>query len=139
MHSSKPGYIFLVTILVIGVIATATATSLLLLGWAAEQNGLLVMQSNQAFEYAQTCMEQTLLELKKDNTYAGDRTVAFTTGLTGTCDIELIAGVGNENRSVCVTGYSGDSVRRLEINIARIYPSLRINSWQEVTDFSLCD
>jgi len=136
MHRARPGYIFLVTVLVIGVVASATASSLMLLGWAAEQNGLLLVQTNQAYEYAQTCMERTLYELRTDLSHAGDKTITFT---YGSCQIELVGGDGNENRTICITGYSGDSVRRLEMSIARIYPSVRIRSWQEVAEFSLCD
>ena len=134
-HRSRPGYIFLVTVLVIGVIATATASSLLLLGWAAEQNGLLMQQTNQAFEYAQTCAERAMRSLRSDLGYVGETTYAFS---LGSCEIKTIGGAGNEKRTLCVAGYSGDSVRRMEASIDRLYPTVTIRSWQEVSAFSLC-
>lgn len=132
---SRPGYIFLITVLVIGVIATATASSLLLLGWAAEQNGLLVQQSAQAYEFAQTCAERGLREMRRDLNYAGNTTFSFE---RGSCTIGRIGGAGNEKRMLCVEGYSGDSTRRMELSIDRLYPTVTIRSWEEVSSFSLC-
>jgi hypothetical protein len=129
------GYIFLVTILVVGVIAAATATSLLLLAWAAEQNGLIVVQSQRAYEYTQTCGERALRLLRKDASYGGSSSYSFT---YGSCSIGVISGAGNEDRDVCVTGTSGDSTRRMQIEIKRIYPSVLIENWKEVEAFTLC-
>jgi len=137
MHppSQHPGYIFLISVLVIGVIAAATSTSLLLLGWAAEQNGLLLVQSARSYEYAQTCIERSLRALRADVSYSGNETIAFT---FGSCQINAITGSGNDDRNICVTGYSGDSVRRVEVHVDAVYPSGSIESWQEVSSFTGC-
>lgn len=132
---SRDGYIFLVTVLVIGVIASATAASLMLLGWAAEQNGLLLVQSTQAYEYAQTCAERTLRELRSDLGYAGNVTVTFE---RGSCQIHSIGGSANENRHICITGLSGDAVRRVQVDVAALFPSVRVRTWEEVSSFTLC-
>jgi len=134
-HQSHNGYVFLVTVLVVGVIATVTATSLMLLGWAAEQNGQLVAQSTQAFEYAQACVERTLRDLRYDPAYAGSGTINFT---YGTCSVSRIAGHGNDDRAICSTGISGQNTRRLEVQILQLYPSVVVQSWREVSSFSLC-
>lgn len=131
----RDGYIFLVTVLVIGVIASATAASLMLLGWAAEQNGLLLVQSTQAYEYAQTCVERTLRELRSDLGYSGNITITFD---RGSCVINTIGGSGNENRYVCITGFSGDAVRRIQVDVAALIPTVRVRSWEEVSAFTLC-
>lgn len=133
--SSRPGYIFLITILVIGSIATATATSLLLLGWAAEQNGLLVAQSTQAYEYAQACVERGLRELRSDLSYAGSESFTFT---RGTCALMGIGGNGSMNRTICAEGQSGDATRRIEVAIDTLLPSVTVQSWNDVSSFSLC-
>lgn len=133
--SSHNGYVFLITVLVIGSIASATAASLMLLGWAAEQNGKLVVDSAQAYEYAQTCAERALRALRLDLAYIGNESVTFA---QGSCDIRRIWGKGNENRKMCITGYSGDSVRRVQIDVLSLYPSVRIKSWQEVSSFTFC-
>ncbi len=129
------GYVFLITVLVVGVIATVTATSLMLLGWAAEQNGQLVAQSTQAFEYAQTCIERTLKNLLNDPAYAGSGTLTFD---YGTCTVHNIGGQGNDARSICSEGISGNNTRRLEVQITRLYPSIQVRSWKEVSAFTAC-
>lgn len=135
LPSSRPGYIFLVSVLVIGVIASATATSLMLLGWAAEQNGLVVVQTSRAFEYAQTCAERAIRSLRADPGYAGGHETQFE---WGACEVLAIGGGGNTDRSVCIEGSSGDHVRRMEIDIERLFPSTVIASWKEVPEFTLC-
>ena len=54
----RNGYVFLISVLVIGAIAATTAISLILLGLASEQSGLSVIQSSQAYELAQACAER---------------------------------------------------------------------------------
>lgn len=135
IRSTHQGYVFLVTVLIVGVIATVTATSLMLLGWAAEQNGQLVAQSAQAFENAQTCVERTLKNLRYDLAYSGSGTTTLT---NGTCTIRTVAGQGNDNRAICSEGVFGQNTRRLEVSISRVYPSVVVQSWREVPAFSLC-
>ncbi len=131
----RPGYMFLVSVLFIGAIATATSVSLMLLGWAAQQNGQLVAQSTQAFEYAQTCAERTLRNLRYDPAYAGSGTITLS---DGSCAVRSVTGQGNDTRVICSTGYSGQNTRRLEVVVSRLYPSVIVQSWREVSSFSLC-
>jgi hypothetical protein len=133
--SSHPGYIFLVSVLMIGVIASTTLLSLLLLGWAAEQNGQLGVQSEQAFEYMETCAERALRSLRLDPTYQGDTQYSFN---MDSCYIHSIGGSGNLDRTLCVQGVSGNITRRMEIRISRLFPVVVIKSWQEVSSFSAC-
>lgn len=133
--SSRPGYAFLVTVLVIGVIATATATSLMLLGWAAEQNGLLVSQSAQAEANARSCVERTLRRLRIEPTYAGNETWTLE---RGTCVVHAVAGDGINDRRVCVEGKHGKSTRRFQMNVAELFPNVKASSFSEVVEFSLC-
>lgn len=133
--SSRPGYAFLVTVLVIGVMATATATSLMLLGWAAEQNGFLIERSAQAEEYAKGCLERTFRRLRLEPTYAGNETVTFP---KGSCYVRPVAGDGVNDRRVCVEGRSGQTTRRFQVEIEELFPRIKTASFAEVVDFSLC-
>jgi hypothetical protein len=132
---SHPGYIFLVSVLIIGAIGATTVVSLLLLGWAAQQNGYLVQQSQQAFEYGQTCVERSLRALRLDPSYGGNETVTFA---QGSCVIHSVGGAGNGEHTLCVEGKSGKSSRRFELSILQLFPRVKIGSWQEVAAFSLC-
>ena len=132
---SRDGYAFLVTVLVIGVMATATATSLMLLGWAAEQNGFLIERAGQADEYAKACIERTFLRLRTEPTYAGGETVTFP---KGSCVIHPVAGDGVNDRRVCVEGRSGNTVKRLQVAVSQLFPSIKTSSFAEVVAFTLC-
>lgn len=131
----RDGYAFLVTVLVIGVMATATATSLMLLGWAAEQNGFLYERSGQAEEYAKSCIERTFRRLRTEPTYAGGETMTFA---KGSCVIHPVAGDGINDRRICVEGTSGRSTRRFQLNVSDLFPRIKTSSFAEVAAFTLC-
>lgn len=133
--SQHPGYVFLVTVLVTGMIAATSALSLLLLAWAAEQNGYLFWESAQAFEYAQTCAERTLRTLRTDLSYAGDEAFAFQ---HGACEVLGLDGTGNKERVLCVEGTVGQAVRRIQITVSQVLPTTLVSSWDEVASFSHC-
>ncbi len=133
--SSRPGYAFLLMVLIVGVIAAATATSLMLLGWAAEQNGFLLERSAQAEEYAKSCVEQTFRTLRLDPSYAGGETRIFP---KGSCIIHPVVADGVNDRRLCVEGVSGSSMRRFQVNIEELFPRLAISSYEEVASFTLC-
>lgn len=133
--SAHPGYIFLVSVLMIGVISSTTLLSLLLLGWAAEQNGQLSVQSQQSLEYMQTCAERSIRSLRLDPTYTGEERYRFG---SDSCYIRVIGGSGNNDRTICLEGLSGNVTRRMEIRVSALFPSVVIRSWQEVSAFSYC-
>lgn len=135
LSSSHPGYMFLVTVLVIGAMSAATAVSLMLLGWAAEQNGYLVQQTAQADEYARSCFERAVRTLRADPSYAGSETITFS---IGSCFIRPVTGDGWNDRRLCIEGRSGQSVRRLEATVSELFPTVRLSSFAEVANFSLC-
>lgn len=132
---SRPGYAFLLMVLIVGVIAAATATSLMLLGWAAEQNGFLLERSAQAEEYAKSCIEQTFRVLRLDPSYAGGETRTFP---KGSCVIHPVVADGVNDRRVCVEGVSGSSIRRFQVSIEELFPRLAISTYEEVPTFTLC-
>ena len=132
---SRPGYIFLISILMIGVVAMAAMTSLLLISIGIARSGLALQQSVQASALAHTCAERALLSLWKDSGYSGNEALVFA---EGECDVLRTNGTGNENRSVCIEGRTGETVRRFEILIGRVLPSIQITSWREVDNFTAC-
>ena len=133
--AARPGYVFLVSVLVIGAIASTTAVSLVLVGLAAGQTGFAVSQSAQALGNANTCLERTLRSLRLDLTYAGGETFTLT---TGTCTVHDIGGAGNAHRAVCVEGQVRETVRRLQADLDEVFPAVKVDSWREVEEFTLC-
>lgn len=135
LRSTHDGYILLITILVIGAIASAILSSLMLLGISANHVSFSVLQAGQSLANAQACAEYGLIKLRQTPSYAGNE---FITIGTDQCEILTIGGIGNNNRVLCTEGKIGDSVRRLEIVINQVLPQTKIYSWQKVAVFSLC-
>jgi len=135
-RSGHRGYVLLITILIIGAIASAILSSLLLLGISSAQISLSVQQSKEALAAAQGCAEYALLQLRTSPTYAGNE---FKTLGQNQCEILTIGGIGNNNRTICTEGTAGDAIRRLEIAVSQILPQTRVFSWQEAALFTLCE
>ena len=123
---NRPAYTFLMSVLFIGAIATAVSGSVMLLGWRSMRNGQALEESSQAFAQAFLCSERALMNLLNNTYYSGDESIVQ---YGGECYILPVGGAGNENRTVCAEGVHGDSVRRLEVIVERILPSVRIFSW----------
>ncbi len=134
-NGTKPGYILLITVVIIGAISSAILASLLLLGNSSSVVSFSIHQSANAEAYSQACAEYALQKLRNDPNYSGNETKIFA---SGTCDILPIGGIGNENRLLCTEGVSGDAVRRLQIIIERVLPKVRIGTFEEVPVFTLC-
>jgi hypothetical protein len=129
----RQGYVFLVSVLIIGAIATAMMASLTLLGLSSEQNGFAYLSSVRAEEYARNCAERAFRSLQSDLTYDGGEQITFT---YGSCVIRHTGGSGNGDRTLCIEALSGRVTRRMEIALLRVYPRITVSSWSIVTDFS---
>ncbi|MDD4287056.1 MAG: hypothetical protein PHO20_00505 [Candidatus Peribacteraceae bacterium] len=132
---ARCGYIFLLSIIMVGAVAVATLGSLLMIGVGSLQIGFTVRQSEQARLLAQTCAERALRALWEDTSYTGVEELTFD---EGQCDILRVGGSGNDGRSVCAEGRVGPTVRRYEILLERILPSIRVSVWREVEQFAAC-
>ncbi|MFA6523775.1 MAG: hypothetical protein WCS85_05405 [Candidatus Peribacteraceae bacterium] len=132
---SRDGYVLLISVLAIGLIASSTVASLLLLGGASEKTAWSTSLSLQAMENARTCVERAFLELRADPTYAGDASLTLP---NGSCELRPVGGTGNDTRTICASGEKMGVTRRLEVQAATIFPRLEIDFWREVASFTLC-
>ncbi len=133
--TQRPGYVFLISVLFVGAIAMSTAATLVVLGVGSMKSSIATMQSMQAMHNAETCVERALKSLRASASYAGNETLALT---SGTCVLRPIGGSGNLNRIICAKGIVGTIVRRVEVQVSALRPIGMIKSWQEVADFHLC-
>jgi hypothetical protein len=133
---SRPGYIFLMSVLFTGIIGMAAVLSMLLLSWASEQSGLTFAQTNQALTLANTCLEYAFQEIRKNPHYAGGDTLVLQN--RGTCDILAIQRQG-DNRIFCTKGTYGQAIRRLEARISQLFPTPIVRSYKEVKDSGACN
>ncbi len=137
-YKLRRGYVFLITVLFVGIVGLSIMSTYFILSTAALQNGWSLEQSAQALGYAETCAEHALRELTENSNYGGQDTFNFMDDITGTCEVLRVGGSGNNNRTVCAEGIAGTSTRRLEILVDQILPTVKISSWQEVFLFTAC-
>ena len=126
---SRPGYVFLISVLAVGAVVTLIVSVLLLLATTVTRSTISLEQPARAFAYANTCAERTLRALRTDTEYAGGLSMSFS---LGTCSATEISGVGNADRSFCATATSGTVTRIFQIELNQLLPRILIRSWREV-------
>ncbi|MFQ6083748.1 MAG: hypothetical protein ACE5WD_10350 [Candidatus Aminicenantia bacterium] len=126
------GYIALISILIISALLVIIASSANLISISESDMGLQENQSWESFYLATACVENALMELKKDLDYGGNEVLTFE---DETCTILPLEGTGNENRIIKVLSSAYNQVRKIKIEIDKVYPEMEIRSWQEVADF----
>lgn len=132
---SRPGYVFLISVLFLGAISLAATVSLLLLSWAAEQNGLTYAQASEALEMARGCADVAIQKLRSDLTYAGGDQLVLP---HGTCTVLSVQGSGPSNRTVCTEGRAGPTTKRLKVSIRELFPTPVVASYEESLTTSAC-
>ncbi len=137
VSADRPGYIFLISVLFIGSISVATVASLLLLGWAAEQNGKTFAESTQALEMAKSCLELGVQNLREDLNYAGDETITFSQ--FNNCTLLPIQGSGNSERIICSEGNAGPNKKRIKMVLVEVLPVPIVSGYEEMSDSNDCN
>jgi len=127
----QKGYIALITVLVIGAVGIAIATSLLLLGLGLSRTSFAIEQSNQAMALANACAEEALQQIRDATPFEG--TNNLTLG-QGNCTYTVTKQLG-QNRTITASGTVGTVTRKVKITLDKITPSINITNWQELADF----
>ena len=148
--SSRDGYVLLLTVLVVGSVASAASAAIILLGLGIERTSFSMQLSSQAMNSAWTCMENAIATLQADLDYEGNHDRSFVYGYDdgdggiaydlATCRIYPIDGTNNEDRTICAEGTFGDfTTRRFEAHLSRVMPSAVVDWWDEVDSITRCN
>ncbi|MBI4239898.1 hypothetical protein HY620_02840 [Candidatus Uhrbacteria bacterium] len=124
---ASKGFVTLLGVLIVGAIGTAITLSLLVFGVGASRTSLSLQQSHQAKALANACAEHALNELRLSQGYGGNEPYTFA---GNTCQIYPIQTVGNTT-TIHTTGTVGDVIRKAEVILSQLQPSLTVSSWQE--------
>lgn len=125
----RRGYLFLLSILLLGALALAMLGSLLIISLGVAKNSSTVENSQKSLSLATTCAERALQGLRLNQAYESGEHIVMD---DGECTVLSIGGYGNEDRSLCTEGRVGGTVRHLQIILQRILPSVQIYSWREI-------
>ncbi|MEI6228436.1 MAG: hypothetical protein WCP11_00185 [Candidatus Saccharibacteria bacterium] len=125
MNEYDKGYVALLTVVILGVVAAVIATSLVLLGLGHSRTALSEVQSASAKAAADSCAEEGLKQIRLSASYTGTGSLTLS---NATCTYSVSA---SATSSVTATGISGNVTRRVTIDISSRTPSLVFTKWQE--------
>lgn len=130
-YNNNGGYITLISILIVGAVGVAIALSIILLGVGSSRTSFAVEQSNQAKALANACAEEALQQIRDSTPFTGSGNLTLG---QGTCSY-IVTSQGAQNRTVTASGTVGTIIRKVNIIISKINPTITVTSWQEVDNF----
>lgn len=131
MKKKEGGYIALISVIVIGAIASSVGISSIVLGTVSSNTTFSRQSGEQATSLADACVEQALENIKNSPNYIGTTNIdpiGF-----GSCSYSVL-NTGGSTREIQATGVVSDSTRKIEVILSSNLPII-IDSWLSVTDF----
>lgn len=130
LHYNPPGFITLISVLIVSAIGIAITLSITLLGIGSSRTSFALEQSNQAKALANACAEEALEQIRESTQFTGQGNLALG---QGTCQYNVTS-QGGLQRTVDALGTVGTIVRKVKIVINKMSPFIAVTSWQEVSD-----
>jgi hypothetical protein len=128
----QDGYVALISVLVVGAVASAIATSLLLLGLASSRNSFAILQSSQAQALTDACIEMGIRRTVDLSTFTGSGSVTI---VSSTCTYAVANG-GGKLRIISASSTIGTVLRKASTTISLATTTgstgLSVTSWQEI-------
>ena len=128
--NKQNGFVTLISVLVVSAVGIAIAISVILLGLGLSRTSFAYEQSNQAKALANACAEEGLEQIRDSVFFTGTGNLAFG---QGTC-MYTVTTQGGQNRTIASIGTVGTIVRKAQVIISAINPSIVLSSWQEVAN-----
>lgn len=135
MTKRHAGYVALISLIIIGIVASTIAAFLLLGGVGATQSSRNVESSTLARAAAQSCAELGLAAIQANTSLttpaSGSTTLDATLkqtcsySVTGTTPNYTVVGVGQVDAS------GKNTVRRVTVVIDQVLPQIRVASWRD--------
>lgn len=128
-YKHQDGYVALLSVLILGAIATSVALALLMTGTDSQRSSLVEQQSKQAQGLAVACAEEALQIIHDTTSFTGTNNLILS---TGTC-IYTVTNNGGASRTIVATGTAGNVVKKLQVYVTIGASSISVTSWQEVS------
>ncbi len=129
------GFIALITVIIVGAVASAIALVILFAGVTSSKTSFSVTQSTQAKAAANGCAELALAVIQANTTVATPTTSNYTIDSNQKSQCSYTITGSSPNYSITSTGTidpTGKNVnKRVNITLNRVGPTLNISSWQE--------
>jgi len=132
MSKAQSGYVALLSVLIIGAVALAIASALLVNGADSQREVLTYQQSVQARALATACTEEALQQMHDNTAFTG--TNNLTLG-QGNCTY-TVTNTGGTARTIASSGTVSPVVRKIFVNATAGATAITITSWQDVPTLS---
>jgi hypothetical protein len=129
MGENERGYVALLTVLIVGAVATSIALVLLTSGADSQRATLVEQQSKQARGLAVACTEEALQQIHDNIAFSG--TNSLTLGQGGCTYTVTVA--TTTTRNIVVSATVGSVVRKIQATSTINVSTISITSWQEVS------
>lgn len=124
------GYVVLLTVLIVGAVALAIATTLLVSGIDAARSAATEEWSRVARAMSDGCAEEALEQIREASSFTGYGTLTLG---GNTCGYNVI-NLGGTNRQINASSTVSTVVRKTKLVLSKVNP-ITITSWQDVIDF----
>lgn len=132
----KPGYVALITVLVVSAVAAAIALVILFAGVGSSKSSFGVTQAAQAKAAANACAELALGAIQANITLSTPNTSSYTIDASTKTQCDYTITGTSPNYTISATGTvdsTGKNLKkRVTIILNRVGPTLNIASWQEI-------
>lgn len=119
------GYVALLTVIIMGAVVTVVATSLVLLGLGHSRSSLSESQAASAKSAADACAESALVQIRLSSSFTGSGNLVLA---GSTCTYTVANTITS---SIVATGVSGNSTRRVTVDLFLRTPTIVFTKWQE--------
>ena len=129
---SVPAYVTLLSILIVGAVALAISTMILILSLGNSLTVQTASQEESLDSIAETCAEEALFQISQNPSFSGTQSLNLFE--EGSCTYTVILGVG-ETRTIQIEANFRDLVRRIHLELDQISPYVNVNVWEPVDVF----
>lgn len=128
----RSGLTALITVMVLGSVALLTAITIALRGSGEVDLGLSTLHGQQADVILSGCVDDALIRLSRDATFAHDEAVVTEIG-QGTCTIKVfdIPGASFQTYAVAARAERGRSQKCAYVQV--IVPVMQVAQWKQVS------
>ncbi len=124
--SQQPAYVSVISIVIIGAVATSIAISLLAGGTNATKNSLTNIRLMRARLLADTCVEEALQRIR-DTAYTGTFNLSLS---SGACSA-TVSSIAYPNYTISSTGSTTGAIKAIIATVNQINPKIKVSGWGE--------
>jgi hypothetical protein len=123
--SNNSGYIALMTVIILGVVVSVVATSLVLLGLGYTRTSLSELKWASAKFAAEACTEDALRQIRLVPAFTGTGNLTLS---NSTCSYTVSS---STTSSILSTGISGNSTHRIIVDLSSRTPVVTFTRWRD--------